>query len=59
MDLKNILEVFNHSFTLFIVFPAIVALGIYLTFKLRCIQISKLKASLSSLTKKMWRRGQH
>jgi AGCS family alanine or glycine:cation symporter len=52
MDLKNILEVFNKSFTLFIVFPAIVSLGIYLTFKLRCIQLSKLRASLSCLTKK-------
>jgi len=28
MHLKSLLEVFNHSFTLFIVFPAIVALGI-------------------------------
>lgn len=52
MDLKSILEVFNHSFTLLIVFPAIIALGIYLTFKLRCVQISQLKASFSSLTKK-------
>jgi len=52
MDLKNILEIFNHSFTLFIVFPAIVGLGIYLTFKLRCIQLSKLKVSVSCLTKK-------
>jgi len=52
MDLKNLLEIFNHSFTLFIVFPAIVALGIYLTWTLRCVQLSKLKASLSCLTKK-------
>src|SRR5579862_8432352 len=52
MDLKNLLGIFNHSFTLFIVFPAIVALGIYLTWTLRCVQLSKLKASLFCLTKK-------
>src|SRR6267378_3416540 len=52
MDLKNALELFNHGFTLFIVFPAIVCLGIYLTFKLRFIQISKLRHSISCLTKK-------
>ncbi len=52
MSIKNVLEIFNHSFALFIVFPSIVALGIYLTYKLRCIQISKLKNSLLCLVKK-------
>lgn len=52
MDSKTVLEFFNHNFTLFVVFPAIISLGIYLTFKLRCVQLSKLKMSLSSLTKK-------
>jgi AGCS family alanine or glycine:cation symporter len=43
---------FNHGFTLVIVFPAIVCLGLYLTFKLKCIQVSKLGQSISCLTKK-------
>ncbi|NNM44145.1 MAG: sodium:alanine symporter family protein [Chlamydiae bacterium] len=52
MDIKNLLEYFTHSFTLFIVFPAIVFLGLYLTIKLRFVQISGLKQSFSVLTKK-------
>ncbi|HEY2811359.1 MAG TPA: amino acid carrier protein [Rhabdochlamydiaceae bacterium] len=52
MDLKNILNIFNHSFTLLVVFPAIVCFGIYLTCRLRCIQISQLRFSFSCLTKK-------
>jgi len=52
MDLKTLLENFNHTFTLFIVFPSIILLGLYLTLKLRCVQISQLKSSFSCLTKK-------
>ncbi len=52
MDIKTILEAFNHHFTLFVVFPLIIGFGMYLTIKLRCVQISKLKLSFSLLTKK-------
>lgn len=50
--LKTILVGFNDAFTFFVVFPAIVLLGLYLTFKLRFVQISKLRLSLSCLLKK-------
>lgn len=52
MDAKTLLENFNHNFTLFLIFPAILSLGLYLTIKLRFVQILKLKASLTSLMKK-------
>ena len=52
MDAKTLLENFNHNFTLFLIFPAILSLGLYLTIKLRFVQILKLKASFTSLTKK-------
>lgn len=42
----------NETLTFFFVFPAIVLLGCYLTIKLRCVQISKLKMSFSFLLKK-------
>jgi len=48
----NILENFNHLFTLFLVFPFIIGLGIYLTLKLRFIQFTGLKLSLSCLVRK-------
>lgn len=50
--IKEFLELFNHSFTLFIIFPAILTLGLFLTIKLRFAQILKLKESLFILTKK-------
>lgn len=52
MDIKTLLLNFNHNFTLFIVFPAIICLGLYLTLRLRFVQISKLKSSFTCLTKK-------
>lgn len=52
MDIKHLLGLFNHSFTLFIVFPAVVLFGLYLTLKLRFIQVSHLNKSFSCLTKK-------
>lgn len=52
MELKYILESFNHNFTLFIIFPAILLAGIYLTLKLRFVQISHLRKSISCLTQK-------
>ncbi|MBS3904479.1 MAG: sodium:alanine symporter family protein [Simkania sp.] len=52
MFAKELLSAFNHSITLFAIFPAIICIGLYLTFKLRCIQISHLKRSFEYLTKK-------
>lgn len=52
MELNTILKFFNHNFTLYVVFPAILLLGLYLTLKLKCVQISHLKQSFSCLTKK-------
>jgi alanine or glycine:cation symporter, AGCS family len=49
MILKNFLNEFNEIFTFFIVFPFMAILGSYLTFKLKFIQISKLKLSFSYL----------
>lgn len=46
------LKFFNEFFTLYIIFPAILFLGIYLTWSLRCIQISKLMRGFSLLFKK-------
>lgn len=48
MDIKNFIE----YFTLYIVFPAIVCSGTYLTIKLRFIQIFQLKKSFLCITKK-------
>jgi alanine or glycine:cation symporter, AGCS family len=51
MDLsfKSIVSGFNETFTFFCVFPAIIIFGIYLTFKLKFVQFSKLKMSFSCL----------
>lgn len=49
---KALLVNFNEALTFFVVFPAIVVLGLYLTIQLRCVQISKLKMSFSCLLKK-------
>lgn len=49
---KVFLVNFNEVLTFFFVFPAIILLGLYLTIKLRCVQISKLKMSFSYLLKK-------
>src|SRR6267154_2616860 len=49
MDLKSLLESFNQSFTLFVIFPAILFVGIYLTLKLRFVQISQLKKRFGCL----------
>ncbi len=46
---KILIELFNHHFTLFFVFPSIVIAGMYLTVKLKCLQITHLKHSLSVL----------
>ncbi|MBA2369523.1 MAG: sodium:alanine symporter family protein [Candidatus Protochlamydia sp.] len=52
MDIKTLLANFNEAFTFFLIFPSIILFGLYLTYKLRCVQISKLKMSFSCLLKK-------
>lgn len=52
LTIKSLLIGINESLTLFIVFPAIIFLGIYLTIQLRFVQITKLKMSFSCLLKK-------
>ncbi len=42
----------NAYFTLFVVFPSLVILGIYLTIRLRFVQITKLRMSFFTLFKK-------
>lgn len=49
LDIKATLVLINETFTLFFVFPSIILLGIYLTIRLRVIQVSKLKMSFSNL----------
>lgn len=51
-DLKSLLIGFNESLTFFLVFPGIILLGLYLTFQLRFVQVTKLKLSLKSLLQK-------
>ena len=46
------LGLFNYYFTLMVVFPAIIGLGLYFTIKLKCIQVSKIKESFLSLVQK-------
>lgn len=50
--LVSFFEQFNTSFTLLVIFPFVIGLGLYLSFKLRFLQISKLKLSFVKLTKK-------
>jgi AGCS family alanine or glycine:cation symporter len=47
-----LLRLLNEFFTLSIIFPSILLLGIYLTWNLRCIQVSKIAMSFASLFKK-------
>ncbi|MES2344577.1 MAG: amino acid carrier protein [Chlamydiota bacterium] len=51
MDIKTLLSLFNHTFTLCIIFPAIILLGFYLTFKLRFVQVFQLRKSFNCLVK--------
>lgn len=50
--LKHFLLHFSDILTLYLVFPLIVLLGLYLTVRLRFVQISKLKLSFITLLKK-------
>lgn len=51
MDIFTNLGYANHLFTLLIIFPAVVTFGLYLTLKLRFIQLTHLKKSLACFTK--------
>lgn len=51
MYIGELLKFFNYHFTLFIIFPAFLCIGLYLTLRLRFVQITKLKNSVTSLTK--------
>lgn len=52
MNITDILSQINHTFTLFIIFPAIVLLGGYLTFRLKVPQATKLKLSAKLMLQK-------
>jgi len=52
MDLKTFLVSFNETFTFFFVFPGIIVLGLYLTFQLKFVQVTKLKMSFKCLMQK-------
>lgn len=57
MDFKFFLQELNSNFTLFIIFPAIVGIGLYLTFCLRFAQITQLGKSFRSLVQKQQGQG--
>ena len=50
MDPLDLLKEFNQSFTLFIVFPSIILIGIYLTLRLRFVQMTHIKKSFQCFT---------
>lgn len=52
LDLSWFLKSLNETLTLFLVFPFIILLGLYLTYKLRCVQLSKIKDGFLFLLKK-------
>lgn len=52
MDFATLFQTFNQYFTLIVIFPAIMVLGLYLTIKLRFVQISQLKSSFCCLTER-------
>ncbi len=51
MAFFSYLSQINHLFTLFFIFPAVIAAGFYLTFKLRFLQLTHLKKSFLCFTK--------
>jgi AGCS family alanine or glycine:cation symporter len=52
INFKIILVSFNEFFTFYLVFPAIVLLGLFLTIRLRGLQMTKLKMSFACLLNK-------
>ncbi len=57
MSILEVLEFFNHTFTLFLIFPAILGLGIYLTYKLPFVQIRQLKNSIKVMIRQSQAEG--
>lgn len=51
MDLKFLFDLFNQGFTLYVIFPAMICLGTYLTLKLRFVQVAKLRTSFWCIVK--------
>lgn len=51
MDLQALLSLINETFTLFCILPSVVGLCVYLSIRLRFLQITKLKMSFSYLLK--------
>lgn len=51
IQIKTVLTAFNDLFTCCLVFPAMLVLGLYLTIRLRFIQLSKLKLSFIHLVR--------
>jgi AGCS family alanine or glycine:cation symporter len=49
MDLKHLLEHFNQYFTLYCIFPGIIGIGCFLTWKLRFVQLTHLKQGFTFL----------
>lgn len=52
MDINKYLSVFNETFTIFCVFPLIIFLGLYLTIRLKGLQVSKLGLGFRHLLNK-------
>ncbi len=52
MNLSLFLESFNQHLTLFVIFPAILILGFYLTWRLNWVQLFQMRASFFCLIKK-------
>lgn len=50
--LKAALETFNHAFTLLVVFPLMIFGGLYLTLRLRCVQVAKIPHGFRFLVQK-------
>lgn len=57
MHVNEILRLLNERFTFFIIFPAIILLGLYFSIKLRFIQFSKLGLSIRLLLKTKHKEG--
>ena len=51
MDLTSLLTGLNETLTACVVFPAMILLGLYLTYRLRFVQVTKLKAGFTHLLK--------
>ncbi len=52
MHLKELLTFFNESLTVYLVFPAMIFVGLYLSIRLKFVQVSKLKLSFKWLVRK-------